>query len=166
MSDKTTISYTFINTMIVAIPTIIVLATFIPIIFLADLEWWTILIFIITCLGMVYATIDAYIVDYSITFDYQGFVIFERNRITAKEKINSYKWDDIRNLTITGLYSTHTTPTLIISYKNAPSDWVDFNGLIYTKKFKKLARQYSGREGIIKSPNSGRKRKGLHQKDW
>ena len=166
MSNKTTISYTFLNTMIVGILTIIVLAIFIPIIFLANLEWWTTLIFIILCLGMIYVTIDAYIMDYSITFDYQGFIIFERNRVTSKEKIKSYKWDDISNLTITGLYSTYTTPILIISFKNASSDWVRFNGLIYTNKFIKLARHYSGRENIIKPSSSERKRKGLYQKDW
>ena len=166
MSNKTTISYTFINTMIVGILTIIVLAIYIPIIFLANLEWWTTLILIIMCLGMIYATIDAYIIDYSITFDYQGFIIFERNRVTSKEKIKSYKWDDIRHLTITGLYSIHTTPSLIISFKNASSDWVRFNGLAYTNKFIKLARHYSGRENIIKPSYSERKRKGLYQKDW
>lgn len=154
------------NTMIVGIFTIIVLAIYIPIIFLANLEWWTTLILIIMCLGMIYATIDAYITDYSITFDYQGFIIFERNRVTSKEKIKSYKWDDISNLTITGLYSMHTTPDLIISFKNASSDWVPFNGLIYTNKFIKLARHYSGRENIIKPSYSERKRKGLYQKDW
>lgn len=114
------------------------------------------------CVLMICATIETFVFDYSVSFDYHGFLFMERNRITQKKEIKSYKWRDVRNLTITGLYSPHSRPMLMVSLKNGPSDWIDFHGLAYTNKFIQLAKHYSGREGIMKS---GRKRKPF-EKDW
>lgn len=166
MTDQANISYSFINRMVVGMLTFIVCAIFIPIIFLAELDWWTIIIFVITCVLMICATIETFVFDFSVSFDYHGFVFMEFNHITKKKKIKSYKWRDVRNLTITGLDSPHSRPTLIVSLKNGPFDEIYINGLAYTNKFIKLARYYSGREGIIKPSYSERKRKGLYQKDW
>lgn len=73
MNDQVTISYSFINRMIVGVLTFIGCAIFIPIIFLVELEWWTITIFVITCVLMICATIETFVFDYSVSFDYQGF---------------------------------------------------------------------------------------------
>lgn len=162
MNDQVTISYSYINRIIVGVLTFIGCAIFIPIIFLAELEWWTIIIFVIMCVLMICATIETFVFDYSVSFDYHGFLFMERNRITQKKEIKSYKWRDVRNLTITGLYSPHSRPMLMVSLKNGPSDWIDFHGLAYTNKFIQLAKHYSGRDGIVKS---GRKRKPF-EKDW
>ena len=166
MNDQATISYSFINRLVVGILTFIACAIFIPIIFLAELDWWTIIIPVFTCVVMIYATIETFVFDFSVSFDYHGFFFMEYNRITKKKKIKSYKWRDVRNLTITGLYSPHSRPTLIVYLKNGPFDEIYINGLAYTNEFIKLARYYSGREGIIKPSYFERKRKGLYQKDW
>ena len=126
MNDQATISYSFINRLVVGILTFIACAIFIPIIFLAELDWWTIIIAVFTCVVMIYATIE----------------------------------------TFTGLYSPHSRPTLTVYLKNGPFDEIYINGLAYTNEFIKLARYYSGREGIIKPSYFERKRKGLYQKDW
>ena len=47
---------------------------------------------------MIYGAIDAFITDYYLTFDYEGFVITERNRISQKMQIKSYKWNQIKEV--------------------------------------------------------------------
>lgn len=162
MKDKTTISYTLVNTITVGIATVIACSLFIPLIFIVeDMEWWIILAIVSLCLGAIATTISVYIDDYSVTFDHMGFTTIWRNRVNSKEKIKTYKWKDIHRMSISGLYS-HSTPNLTIFYKNGKFESIYFNGLAYTKKFINLARHYSGRNNIIKS---GRKRKPF-DKDW
>lgn len=163
MNDQATISYSFINRIVVGVITFITCAIFIPSIFLAELDWWTIMIFVIMCVMLICGTIETFVFDFSVSFDYHGFVFTECNRITKKKKIKSYKWKDVDSLSIIGLNSPNSRPTLIVSLKNGPSDWINFNGLAYTNKFIELAKYYSGRKGIVRTPR--RKRKPF-EKDW
>lgn len=163
MNDQATISYSFINRIVVGVITFITCAIFIPSIFLAELDWWTIMIFVIMCVMLICGTIETFVFDFSVSFDYHGFVFTECNRITKKKKIKSYKWKDVDRLSIIGLNCPNSRPKLIVSLKNGPSDWINFNGLAYTNKFIELAKYYSGRKGIVKT--SHRKRK-LYEKEW
>ena len=163
MDDQATISYSFINRIVVGVLSFIGCAILIPSIFLAELDWWTIMLVVIMCVMMICGTIETFVFDFSVSFDYHGFVFTECNRITKKKKIKSYKWKDVDSLSITGLNSPNSRPKLIVSFKNGPSDWINFNGLAYTNKFIELAKYYSGRKGIVRIPR--RKRK-LYEKEW
>ncbi len=164
MKDKTIISDTLTDTLAVGIPTAIMCAAFIPIIFLADWEWWINLILALVCLGLIYSTIDSYITDFTITFDKEGFSLKERNRLNSSETVKSFKWADIREIYFMHVYSRYRTPVMTITYKKGGKEKLEFGRILTSyKKFIYLARYYSGREGIIRE--SGRKRK-LFEKDW
>lgn len=158
MKDKTTISYTLTDTLAVGIPTAIMCSIFIPVIFLANWEWWIDLILALTCLGMIYSTIDSYFTDFTITFDKEGFSLNERNRVNSSEKVTTYKWADIREIYFKHLGGRYRTPVMTITYKKGEVENLEFSRILASyKKFVYLSRYYSGREGIIRE--SGRKRK-------
>lgn len=163
MNDKTKISFNTSYLPTVGIPTVIACSIFIPIILLTELEWWVITIFVTTCLIMIYATIDVAITDYYLTFDYEGFVITERNRISKKEQIKSYKWRFIKEVYFRGLYDKFGSAEMIVAYRNGEYDAVPCGRILSRrKKFIQLAQYYSKREGIVKSK---RKQK-LYEKEW
>ena len=163
MNDKTKISFNSSYFPTVGIPTVIACAVFIPIILFTELEWWGKAIFGINCLIMIYGTIDAAITDYYLTFDYEGFIITERNRISKKEQIKSYKWNQIKKVYFRGLYDKFGSAEMIVVYKKGGYDAVQCGRILSRrKKFIKLAQYYSGREGIVKLK---RKRK-LYEKEW
>ncbi len=163
MNDKIKISFNISYFPTVGIPTVIACAVFIPIIFFTELEWWGIAILGTNCLIMIYGAIDAFITDYYLTFDYEGFVITERNRISQKMQIKSYKWNQIKEVYFRGLYDKFGSAEMIVVYKKGGYDAVQCGRILSRrKKFIKLAQYYSGREGIVKLK---RKRK-LYEKEW
>lgn len=171
MNDKKIVSFNISYLPTIGIPTVIACAVFILIVFHEELDcfheeldWWVITIFATTCLIMICATIDAIITDYYLTFDYKGFIITERNRISKNEQIKSYKWSEIKELYFRGLYDKFGSAEMMVVYKKGGYDAVQCGRILSRrKKFIKLAQYYSGREGIVKTRH--RKRK-LYEKDW
>lgn len=163
-NNKTTIPFNLIPIMTVSILSVIECALFISLILLEESELWVDALLMFGCLVAIYTTVKVSIIDYSITFDSMGFTIIERNRINSHNQIKSYKWQEIKELYFTGRYDKFGKPHMTIVYKNGESDKVDCNRIIdKRKKFINLAKQYSGRDGIIRE--YGRKRKPF-EKDW
>ena len=112
--------------------------------------WWY-LFLSIGCLVGIYVVIDSFVIDFKILFDNNGFTIIKRNRINSIEDKLFCRWADVKYLKFVGLHSKYGDITLKIRYKRkAGWETICFGGIARYSKFKKLAKQYSGRDDIIK----------------
>lgn len=124
---------------------------------------WLYLFLIIISLTGIWTTFRRIVTDYKFVFDIDGFAIIERNRINTKEDKKLYLWDDIQNIRFktTGIRSPRLF--LIIKYKRTfKEDEIQVSSFFQPSKFTKLARQYSGRDNIIKE----KKKRKPYEKDW
>ena len=112
--------------------------------------WWY-LFLSIGCLVGIYVVIDSFVIDFKILFDNNGFTIIKRNRINSIEDKLFCRWEDVKYLEFVGLHSKYSEITLKIRYKRKVGwETICFGGIARYSKFKKLAKQYSGRDDIIK----------------
>ena len=166
MKMNNTLSYTVTDTIVSGILAALCLFIFISCIVYGELYWWMTVLIGTICLWSVFETLRCFIIDFKITFDQNGFTVNEHNRLTLNDRIRQYKWSEIHKLSFMSLYTSVGLPHLRVFYKGGGCDEIGFRYTIKNHKFTKLARYYSGREGIIKPSYFERKRKGLYQKEW
>lgn len=131
----------------------------------ADVNWWHKLFIVMLCLVLIVVTIKRIIVDDKCVLDSEGFSMIERNRITAKEIKKFYRWDDIQSMWFTyrHLLRFGCMAFINIKYKKkTKTEEIQVSSFIQESKFVKLARQYSGRENIVKV----KKKRKPFEKDW
>ena len=167
MKMNNTLSFTVTDTIVSGILAALCLFIFISCIVYGELYWWMTVLIGTICLWSVFETLRCFIIDFKITFDQNGFTVNEHNRLTSNDRIRQYKWSEIHKLSFMSLHTRYGgLPRLRVFYKGGGCDEIGFRYTIKNHKFTKLARYYSGREGIIKPSYSERKRKGLYQQDW
>lgn len=128
------------------------------------LKLWRYLVLIIASIFGIGIIIKRAILDYKFFFSKEGFAIIKRNRITDKEIKTFYRWDEIQSMKLEySIPGRRSQIYLIIKFKKKiREDKIEVTGVFQSSRFTKLARQYSGRENIIKD---SKKRKQF-QKDW
>lgn len=128
------------------------------------LKLWCYLVLIIASIFGIGIIIKRAILDYKFFFSKEGFAIIKRNRITDKEIKTFYRWDEIQSMKLEySIPGRRSQIYLIIKFKKKiREDKIGVTGVFQSSRFTKLARQYSGRENIIKD---SKKRKQF-QKDW
>lgn len=156
-NNATTLSYTISDTIVCGIMTTIGFLLLTLCILYVECELWVLMLIGGSCLLSTIETLHCFIIDFTITFNKEGFIVNKHNRLTSNDKMQLYKWNEIHSLAFLSLYSKHGTPRLHVFYKGGGSDEIGFRYTIKHQEFTKLARYYSGREGIIKK--SVRKRK-------
>lgn len=161
-SNKATLSYTISDTLVSVIMTFIAFSVFIPCFLSRELDWWQLLPIGAGCLWSVIETLHCFIIDITVSFDNDGFIVNAHNRFTSNNRMRLYKWNDIHTLSFLSIYSRNGKPRLHVTYKDGGNDQIVFRYTVKNKKFTKLAKYYSGREDIVES---NRKRK-LYEKDW
>jgi hypothetical protein len=161
-NSKTTLSYTISDTIAGAILTTCGFFIFVPCILSNELESWLLVLIGSGCLWSVVETLRCLIIDFTVTFDEEGFVVKKHNRMINKETTDGYKWKEISGLSFTGLYSRSASPRLVVFYKGGGCDKIGFRYTIKHREFTKLAQKYSGRSNIV---FPARKRK-LYEKEW
>lgn len=129
-----------------------------------EMEWWEIILLVFIGVLTIYNAIITFTHTSSISLDYEGFTVTTRSRLTSKLMMDSYKWKEIDELRFNMSYASNRL-RLTIYYKRGPAKTIDFS-VLNEGKYRKLARYYRGREGIIKPSYFERKRKGLYEKDW
>ncbi len=124
-----------------------------------------ILICVVFMIFSITVTISRIIVDDKCVLDSDGFSMIVRNRITAKEIKKFYRWDDIQSMWFTyrHLLRFGCKTFINIKYKKkTKTEEIQVSSFIQESKFVKLARQYSGRENIVKV----KKKRKPFEKDW
>ena len=151
--SSTILSYSSIERFL-AISILLLLGSLALIIFIVEgstISLWWYLFLSIVCLVGIYLLIDSFAIDFKILFDNKGFTIIKRNRINSIEDKLFCRWEDVKYLEFVGLHSKYSEITLKIRYKRKVGwETMCFGGIARYSKFKKLAKQYSGRDDIIK----------------
>lgn len=151
--SSTILSYSSIERFL-TISALLLLGSFALIIFIIEgstISLWWYLFLSIMCLVAIYLLIDSFVIDFKILFDNNGFTIIKRNRINSIEDKRFYRWKDVKYLEFAGLHSKYSDITLNIRYKRKGGwETICFRGIARYSKFKKLAKQYSGRDDIMK----------------
>lgn len=157
-----TLSYTIADTIVGGIMTVLVFLLFILCILFGEISWWISVLIGVGCLWSAIETLRCFIVEFKITFNHNGFTVNEHNRLTSNDRIRQYIWKEIRELYFMGRFSPRGLPRLLVFYKAGGWDEIGFRYTIKICEFVKLARQYSGRENIIRNY----KQRKPFEKDW
>ena len=148
-NSKTILSYTISDTITSGLLTACGFIIFFSCFLSNELELWSLMLIGGACILSVIETFRCIIIDFTIIFDEEAFIVKKHNRMTNKETTDIYKWKEISGLYFNGLNSQSVSPYLVIFYKGGGYDKINFRFTIKHRTFTKLAQAYSRRTNIV-----------------
>lgn len=148
-NSKKVLSYTISDTITIGILAACGLPVLILSIMSGELYWWLITLMGLACLWFVFEILRCIIIDFTIIFNNDGFMVRKYNIITHKEVTHSYRWKEISGLSFIGLYCSSASPRIIVFYKGGGHAVIRFRYSLKHSDFIRFAQEYSGRTNII-----------------